>query len=145
MTDWLTEWLAGSSAEWALFVSAFVSDTLFPGGSEVLLAGALAAGGGTERMLRLILIAAAGNTLGGMTSWVIGRFVPNRTEDGRAASWLRRFGAPVLFFSWVPVVGDAIPLAAGWLRIGWLPALFWIGLGKLVRYLAVSWATLSLL
>ena len=80
MTDWLTEWLAGSSAEWALFVSAFVSATLFPGGSEVLLAGALAAGGGTERMLRLILIAAAGNTLGGMTSWVIGRFVPNRTE-----------------------------------------------------------------
>lgn len=145
MTEWLNAWLAGTSAEWTLFVSAFVSATLLPGGSEVLLAGALSASADTERMLRLIVIASLGNTLGGMTSWAVGRFLPNRRAENKAIALLQRYGAPMLFFSWVPVIGDAVPLAAGWLRIGWLSSLFWIGLGKLVRYLAVSWATLSLL
>ena len=43
MTAWVLALFASDSIDIALFVTAFVSATLFPGGSEVMLAGALAA------------------------------------------------------------------------------------------------------
>jgi membrane protein YqaA with SNARE-associated domain len=53
---------------------------------------------------------------------------------------VRRYGYPVLLFAWVPVVGDAFPLAAGWLRFEpWRSALL-LAIGKLVRYLVLAGA-----
>jgi membrane protein YqaA with SNARE-associated domain len=132
-----------------LFFSAFVSSTLFPGGSELVLA---ALNHYTEHSLWLLLaVASAGNTLGGMTSWAIGwllarRFPARRYLTGRRATaveHVRRWGAPVLILSWVPVVGDPLCVAAGWLRIGGFVALSWIALGKVLRYLVVLLLTQS--
>ena len=128
---------------WALFVSAFVSSTLFPGGSEVVLA--VLSYQQTYSPWVLLVVATAGNTLGGMSTWAMGRFldwwVPNSSVKAphyqRAINWLRRWGSPALFLSWVPVIGDPLCLAAGWLRVMWLPALLWIALGKAVRYAVV--------
>ena len=39
MTAWVLALFASDSIDIALFVTAFVSATLFPGGSEVMLAG----------------------------------------------------------------------------------------------------------
>ena len=61
---------------WGLFASAFVSATLFPGGSEVVFVWLLREGGHAPAML--LLVAAAGNSLGGMSSWLIGRLLPPR-------------------------------------------------------------------
>lgn len=136
-------WLTTKSALGALFVSAFVSSTLFPGGSEALLLGIVAGHGTWEKAWVPILVATVGNTLGGLTGWVIGRFFPeksslrNHPKSERFLGYARRYGVWALLFSWLPVVGDLLPIAAGWLRQPfWLSALF-IALGKGLRYLVL--------
>jgi membrane protein YqaA with SNARE-associated domain len=131
---------------WALFLSAFVASTLLPGGSEVVLAAL--AYQGQDDPWTLLLVATAGNTLGGMSTWAVGRFVDwwypstniSQPKYQRAMEWVRRWGSPVLILSWVPVVGDPLCLAGGWLRIHWVAALFWIGLGKAARYAVIVYA-----
>lgn len=120
----------------ALFSAAFISATLAPGGSELLFAGALAAT--PERAAWLLAVASAGNTLGAMTSWGLGRFLPTARTTARAVGWLRRWGAWGLLFSWLPVVGDALPLAAGWLRIPFARSLLAVALGKTLRYAGIA-------
>ena len=125
---------------WGLFVSAFVSSTLFPGGSEAVL-GVLSYRQ-THNIWVLLAVATAGNTLGGMSTWAVGRFMDwclpesllKKSQYQRGAAWLRRWGSPALLLSWVPILGDPLCLAAGWLRVMWLPALVFIALGKAVRY-----------
>lgn len=131
---------------WALFLSAFLASTLLPGGSEVVL-GALAYQGHHDPWM-LLVVATAGNTLGGMSTWGVGRFVDwwypsgnvRQAKYQRAMEWIRRWGSPVLILSWVPVLGDPLCLAGGWLRIHWVAALFWIGLGKAARYAVIVYA-----
>jgi membrane protein YqaA with SNARE-associated domain len=107
-----------------LFLSAFVSSTLFPGGSEVVL-GLLAAGQQYDPWL-LLAIASLGNTLSGLTSWLLGFLVArqrfsftNRLQENqqRAISWLRKRGGPILLLPWLPVVGDPLCFAAGFVRM----------------------------
>jgi membrane protein YqaA with SNARE-associated domain len=51
---------------------------------------------------------------------------------------LRRWGAAVLLLSWVPLIGDALCVAAGWLRLSpWWATLF-IALGKFARYYVIG-------
>ena len=135
MTEWLNEWGLGG-----LFASAFLSSTLLPGGSEAVLAALRL--NSAHDPLTLLVVATAGNTLGGMTSWGIGYLVARRwaagdvlkPEQQRAVNWLQRHGSPILLLSWLPVVGDPLCLAAGWLRMNvWLSMVF-IALGKGVRY-----------
>ncbi len=124
---------------WALFTSAFLAATLLPGGSEVVLA--VLAHEGTRDLPLLIAVATAGNALGGMSSWLIGRLLPagrlQKPEYQRALDRVRRWGAPVLLLSWLPVIGDPLCVAAGWLRIHWLPALACISAGKAARYAVI--------
>jgi membrane protein YqaA with SNARE-associated domain len=121
---------------WGLFTSAFISSTLFPGGSEVVL-GLLASNTEISR-LTLIAVATLGNTLGGMSSWLIGFLLPSIEEKHQSAlSRIKRWGSPVLLFSWLPVIGDPFCLVAGWLRLSFWKSLFFIATGKLIRYIAV--------
>jgi membrane protein YqaA with SNARE-associated domain len=39
--------------------------------------------------------------------------------------------------AWVPIIGDALCAAAGWLRLAWLPCTLWMAFGKGVRYALV--------
>jgi len=57
--------------------------------------------------------------------------------SAKAIERLRRWGAPVLLLSWLPIIGDPLCVAAGWLRIHWLLSLMLIGIGKTVRYTVV--------
>jgi len=125
---------------WGLFVSAFISSTLLPGGSEVVLA-ALVSGNNHDPLI-LLAIASVGNTLGGVSSWLIGRLIAIRlpttaltkSEHQRALVQVQRWGSPILLLSWVPILGDPLCVAAGWLKINfWLSTLF-IALGKTARY-----------
>lgn len=137
--------MAESGPLW-LFLSAFVSSTLLPGGSEALFVALLWDGHHAPALL--FGLASLGNTLGGMTSWGIGRIIAWRLParelvkpaHRRALEWLRRWGRPVLLLSWLPVVGDPLCVVAGWLRMHWLPALLLIGAGKAARYLVVMLA-----
>jgi len=88
-----------------------------------------------------VAVATVGNTLGGMTSYAIGRFLPRKSIDEKAQGWIKRFGAPVTFFAWLPIVGDALCVAAGWLRIHWAAALAFMAAGRLARYLVVAYVS----
>ena len=128
---------------WLLFISAFISSTVFPGGSEAVLAYLVS--DATHPLFLLITIATIGNTLGAMTSWGIGRLISIRYSAARlskvsqqkAVEHLHKYGSPILLLSWLPVIGDPLCVAAGWLRIHWLPALVFIAVGKLCRYWVV--------
>jgi membrane protein YqaA with SNARE-associated domain len=118
-----------------LFVSSFVSATLLPGGSEIVLVALVQKF--PEAFWRAILVATIGNTAGGMTSYALGRLLPNRVEH-RAIIRLHRCGYWALLLSWLPVIGDALCVAAGWLRFDpWRSALL-LAAGKLARYVLVA-------
>ena len=134
MFDW-----SGDTGLAALFAAAFVSSTVLPANSEIVLLAVLKAF--PERLVEAIVVATVGNTLGGMTTYGIGRLLPSRKMPAtRALVWVRRYGAWALLLSWVPFVGDALCAAAGWLRLGAVSSLAAIALGKLARYLAVAQA-----
>lgn len=130
---------------WGLFVSAFLSSTLLPGGSEAVLV-ALAVND-TAPMGQLLAVASLGNTLGGMTSWGVGRLIAwrvpadrlSKPEHRRAIHRVQHFGAPILLLSWLPGIGDPLCVAAGWLKINPLLSALFIAVGKTARYAALLW------
>lgn len=128
----------------SLFASSFLSATLLPGNSEVVLVAMLLSGVSQPGLL--VLIATMGNSLGGLTNVILGRFFPLREKSRwqeKAVGWLKRYGAATLLLSWMPVIGDLLCLLAGWMRISWGPVLFFLCLGKALRYVLVAWATLQ--
>jgi membrane protein YqaA with SNARE-associated domain len=120
---------------WALFGSSFLAATLLPGGSEAALFAVLKLHPGQYWLA--LAIATLGNTLGGMSSYLLGRILPQKKElPGLPA--VRKYGSPALLLSWVPIIGDPLCVAAGWLRLNpWLSTLY-MGLGKLARYLVIA-------
>lgn len=125
---------------WALAglaLSAFTSATILPGSSEATLLALLYAQ--PTLLWPALLTASLANTAGGLTSLWLGQRAPTPPKPGRALSWLHRHGAPVLALSWVPLLGDALCVAAGWLRLPWWPCLLWLALGKTARYAVLVW------
>jgi membrane protein YqaA with SNARE-associated domain len=132
MFDW-----SGETGLATLFVAAFVSATVLPGNSEIVLLAVL--GSFPERALEAIVVGTIGNTLGGATTYGIGRLLPHRAAPSpRALAWVRRHGALALLLSWVPLIGDALCLAAGWLHVPFRAALLAMAAGKLARYAVVA-------
>jgi membrane protein YqaA with SNARE-associated domain len=128
----------GEASLAALFIYSFLSATLLPGGSEVALGAVLLAQ--PASFWTPLLLATVGNTLGGMTSYACGRWLPQRPTvmDSRAGRAMHRYGAPALLLSWVPIIGDLLCVAAGWLRVHWLVSALAIAVGKFVRYWVVA-------
>lgn len=118
----------------ALFAASFAAATLVPLPSEAALFAYLNAY--PERAVLGVAVATIGNTAGGMTSYAIGRLFPQRKLN--QLETVKRFGFPVLLLAWLPVVGDALCVAAGWLRMSWPAALGFMAAGRLARYLAVA-------
>ncbi len=132
---------------WGLFISAFVSSTLLPGGSELAF-GWLHQQDQHPAWL-LLAIATIGNTLGGLTSYLVGRIINTRMASERmqkpsllkAHHWLQCHGSPILLLSWLPIIGDPLCVAAGWLRINIGLAALFIATGKGLRYTAILLVT----
>lgn len=122
---------------WGLLGASFAAATLFPLPSEAALFAYLQAY--PDRAALGVAVATLGNTAGGMTTYLIGRLLPRgKRVDGRALNTLRRYGAPATFFAWLPILGDALCAAAGWLRIRWWAALGFMAAGRLARYVVVA-------
>lgn len=134
----MLEFFTGESAQWALFASAFASSTILPGASEAVLAAAVAAD--PEAVLKLMVTAGIGNTLGGATSYVLGRIFPKAEVKGRAGAWLEKYGAWSLLLSWMPLVGDALTVGAGWMRLNFWACMTALAAGKFARYAFVAYA-----
>jgi membrane protein YqaA with SNARE-associated domain len=119
-----------------LFAASFVAATIFPLPSEAALYAYLRAY--PEHTVLALAVATLGNTLGGMTTYLVGRLVPNRKIDNKALRTLHRWGAPATFFAWLPIAGDALAAGAGWLRVNWIAVAAFMAVGRLSRYIAVA-------
>ena len=157
----MMEWLLGllsdfwqTHALWLMFASAFLSATVLPGNSEiifiVLVIPKLALGTwlSTDIFL-LIFMATLGNGLGSLTTYGIGRWIPQFRPKNHRTLWvmkqLQRYGSLTLLLSWLPIVGDLFCALAGWLRLNFIVSCFFIFLGKLVRYVALLFLSVPFL
>lgn len=126
---------AGETSLWAMFVVSFLAATVLPIGSEPLLVALVRMQ--PEQVAAIVAVATVGNTLGGMTSYGLGRGAARmapEVERSRAGRWLRRFGAPALLLAWAPFVGDLLCALAGFMRLPWWQCALWMLIGKLARY-----------
>jgi membrane protein YqaA with SNARE-associated domain len=130
-----------------VFVVAFVSATLLPMGSEPAVFGLIKLN--PELFWPAILVATAGNTLGGAVSWAMGLGAHKAVDkargrhvDVRALAWLERFGPKACLLSWLPVVGDPLCAVAGWMKFPFWPCLAYMAIGKFARYLTMTAALL---
>lgn len=126
-----------------LFLAAFVAATLLPGQSEVVLLAMVL----TELhpVWLLIGVASAGNVLGSLVNWAIGRFLmrysghkrfPFTTQQiTQAQGWYGRWGWMSLWASWVPVIGDPLTLAAGIMRERFWRFMLVVSMAKAGRYI----------
>ena len=129
-----------ASGPLALFAGSFLASTLLPGGSEAMLLYAVSQAPDNQTMYWFV--ATLGNSLGGMSSWLLGwwlaRRFPDRIlhqpEQRRALERIAKRGSPILLFSWLPVVGDPLCLAAGWSGVGVVSSALFITIGKALRY-----------
>ncbi len=132
-----------------LFVVSFISATLLPLGSEPALFGLLKLN--PDLFWPAVLVATAGNTLGGMLDWWLG-WGAHRAVDKwkhsrvhvKALDWLERLGPKACLLAWLPVVGDPLCAVAGWLRLPFWPCTFYMAIGKFLRYLIMTWLLLYL-
>ncbi|HTO31916.1 MAG TPA: YqaA family protein [Pararhizobium sp.] len=131
-----------------VFSAAFLSATLLVGVSEAALLATASLPNAS--LFALFLAATAGNVLGAVVNYTLGRFL-TRFENRRwfpvgpanrqkAEMLFARFGQPILLFSWLPVIGDPLTLAAGLLRTPFLVFLVYVTAGKAARYAAILWA-----
>lgn len=124
---------------WTLLIGSFVSATLVPVSSEVMLFAVLKIH--HDILWPALGVATLGNTAGGMLTYAMGRWIPRREGPGKFEAVLNRHGAATLLLSWTPFVGDTLCLAAGWLRLNWLSCLAFMAVGKGARYVVVALLT----
>ena len=127
-----------------LFIGSFLAATVVPFSADVLLVGMLVAG--VNSAVALLVVATLGNWIGGITSYGIGRagkwewierLHVSRESLEKQKTRIERFGAPIALLTWVPFIGDVFAVALGFYRVKFLPAIFWMLVGKGARF--VCW------
>ena len=135
-----------------LFLSSFLAATIIPFSSEAVLSFFIYT---KFNFFNCILLATLGNWLGGMTGYYLGLLGKwewlekylrvDRVKLERMQSRLDRFGGFTAFFSWLPFVGDLIPVALGVLRCRPWQVWVWMLVGKSLRYLVWGYLTLKVM
>lgn len=139
----------------AIFIVSLISATLLPLGSEPAVFGYIKLS--PDMFWPAILVATAGNTIGGAISYAMGlgaekafqrwkEHHPHAAQEHRmrgrwnerAHAWIHRLGPPALLLSWLPGVGDPLCAVAGWLRLPFWPCVAYMAIGKFLRYLAMT-------
>jgi membrane protein YqaA with SNARE-associated domain len=129
----------------SMFSSALVAATLLPAQSEAVLVSLLL--GGAQPVWALVTVASAGNVLGAVINWALGRSI-ERFRDRRwfpvgpaalasAQTRYQRWGKWSLLLSWMPIIGDPLTLAAGFLREPLPVFLLFVTIAKTARYLVL--------
>lgn len=128
-----------------LFLTAFISATLFPSSSELVLTAMVTEG---DYLLWLLwLVATCGNVLGSCINYWLGtqimRFKDRRwfpvssANITKAEQCFEKYGVYSLFFAWLPIIGDPLTVVGGIFKIRWWTFLWIVTVGKGARYLAV--------
>jgi membrane protein YqaA with SNARE-associated domain len=123
----------------SVFLVSLVSATLLPMGSEPALFAVIKANGAL--FWPAIASATVGNTLGGMIDYWMGYGAKQmfaKERESRWFGWLQRFGAKTMLLSWLPVIGDPLCTLAGWLKLPFWSCVFYMAIGKFLRYVTFS-------
>ena len=128
-----------------LFLSALLAATIVPISSEVMLIGFVTAS--DKDTWSFFLVASAGNILGAVINWVLGRFCINcqrfkwfpvsKVRHDKINKWFNRFGVWSLLLAWVPFIGDALTVAAGYFRVRFWLFLILVTVSKAGRYAVI--------
>ena len=129
-----------------LFFTAFLAASILPVASEPAVLAALTLS--DESWIIIIAFASAGNVLGSLLNWWLGRFAASSSYTGwlpvspkareRAENWYRKWGRASLLFSWAPFFGDALTLAAGAMREPLASFVIIVSIAKTARYLTLA-------
>lgn len=132
----------------ALFFSGFISSTLLPGGSELLLIYYVK--NNPESSWLYLIVVTIGNSLGALVTYFMGYYFywgrdKAQAKHQKAIYFCKKYGVYTLLLSWLPIVGDLLPLVAGWLKLSIIKSVIYITAGKAVRYSLIVISTLYLL
>lgn len=135
-----------------VFVVSFLASTLLPLGSEAFVILAITSG---IASFPIWIAATLGNTLGALTNYAVGywgnqfflsKYISVSDEKkARVQRLYLKYGAPILLFSWLPIIGDPMCIIPGVLKLPLTRFLFWVLIGKSMRYAAVILITLEIL
>ena len=130
----------------SLFISSFLSSTILPGHSEIILTAFIFLK--KYPLIDLIFFASIGKILGWILNWCIGHFLTNlrdkkwfpinKSQLNRASSWFLKYGKWTLFLSWVPIIGGPLTIIAGIFRVPILTFILIVSLAKTIRYVFIS-------
>ena len=128
-----------------LFASSFIAATIFPAGSEIVLA-TLNIAGDHDKLL-LLTIATAGNVLGALVNWFIGYYLikfkdkkwfPLKKKHLKKYSGIyQKWGVWSLLLAWLPFIGDPLTVMAGIFKANIWLFLLLVTIGKASRYLFI--------
>ena len=135
-----------------LFIAAFLAATILPLSSEIVLSTLLLSGLSPNA---LVIIATIGNVLGSLVNYALGYWASleivkkwlkiSEQELVKAEQRFVKYGLFLLLFAWVPIVGDPLTIVAGVLRIRLLWFVILVAVGKLIRYVIISYLVLQTL
>ena len=128
----------------SLFFSSFLASTILPFGSEAVFGVMIHKGFNAGLCL---LAATLGNTVGGVTSYALGYlgkwewlekyFGIKKEKVAAQKKYADKYGGILAFLTWLPIIGDPIAVALGFFRVPFISVVFWMTLGKFLRYLIV--------
>lgn len=137
---------------WGMFLAAFLSGSIIPGNSEVVMSAVLALG--LDKWW-VLTAATLGNVAGGMTcyylgylgkmEWVVKYMRVKQEKVERVHRFLEGRGAWLAFFVFLPFVGDLIIVVFGLMRSNFLIVTIAMTFGKLLKYVAWMWLTLGVI
>ena len=124
-----------------LFLTAFISASLFPLGSETVLLYDLTL---NLNIYLLFFVATFGNSLGSVLNYWLGlkgeeylveKKVLDEKKILKGQKYFNKYGGYSLLLSWVPIIGDPITFIAGIVKYNFKKFLILVLIAKGGRYL----------
>jgi len=125
-----------------LFIGTFLAATIVPFSSDALYVAVLLA---TKNPVGCLVVGTLGNWLGGITTYLLGRFakwewiekrfkVKKETLEKQKIK-IDKYGVWLALLSWIPIAGDVIALALGFYKSPAVWTIFLLLVGKFGRFL----------
>lgn len=135
---------AGAAFYATLFITSFLSATIVPLSPDALAAFMAVKG---YSLLFIIAAASTGSYFGSCTTYFLGFYGgekalkgENKEKIDKYKSIFGKYGAPMLLFSWIPIIGDAFVALSGVFKINFWIFSFYAMLGKIIRFAFVAYA-----
>lgn len=133
---------------WGMFIAAFFAGTIIPVPSEGVLSALMIAG---LDKYELAFVAILGNTIGemtcywlgylGKTEWLEKYYKIDHAKIEKAKVWVDKYGVWLGLISWVPIIGNIIVVALGYMKVTQWKVWTTVLTGKTIRYIGWMYIT----